>query len=160
MNTSEHILRGMALAFFASAWADAEEEAGQAKGGEIMDRIPGDIDPAALSAARTLYMQMEQANKKILSFLYADCTALDAAGADRQLSPELFGHYCAMQAMGHGVGLESFGRAVRDNVTVPYVEFGSHSLERDYFEAHDAEPEEHAADCHWHSGSACNCATD
>ena len=29
--------------------------------------------------------------------------------ADRTLSPDLFGHYCAMEAMGHGVGLDSFG---------------------------------------------------
>jgi hypothetical protein len=61
------------------------------------------------------------------------CRQLPSDDADRDLTPELFGHYLAMQAMGHGVGLESFGRAVRDAINVPYVEFGSHSLECDYF---------------------------
>jgi hypothetical protein len=39
-----------------------------------------------------------------------------------------------MQAMGHGVGLDdAFGPKARDIVRVPYVEFGSHSLSKDYF---------------------------
>lgn len=139
----EQIKRGMALAFFACAWADAEEEAGRAQGGEIMDRMPTDIDPAAIHAANTLAMQFigthdysepGLSDSQKLALLYLKAANLDPEGADRELSPELFGHYLAMQAMGTGVGLESFGHAVRDAFTVPYVEFGSHSLERDYFE--------------------------
>ena len=46
---------------------------------------------------------------------------------------ESFGHYAAMQAMGHGVGLnDAFGDCA-EFIAVPYVEFGSHSLEKDYF---------------------------
>jgi hypothetical protein len=139
---TEQIKHGAALAFFASAYAELADECGQSLTGEIMDQLPAEIDPAALHAADTLATQMLIANglkSPVFDFesLYLRADELSTEGADRELTPELFGHYCAMQAMGHGVGLESFGYAVRDHFSVPYIEFGSHSLERDYFEGAD-----------------------
>ena len=137
-DTKQMILEGMVRAFFACAWADACEEAWQEQmlsGAEIMHVMPSEIDPAAIHAAQTLSMQIESAHPglKDIGLIFKACTLLDADGADRALTPKLFGHYCAMQAMGTGVGLESFGHAVRDAVRVPYVEFGAHTLSRDYF---------------------------
>lgn len=136
--TKQTILDGMARAFFACAWADACEEAGEEQmlsGREIMHVMPSETDPSAIHAAQTLIMQIESAHPglKDIGLIFKACTLMDQTGADRTLTPELFGHYCAMQAMGTGVGLESFGRAVRDAVRVPYIEFGSHSLSLDYF---------------------------
>lgn len=135
--TVDQILNGMARAFFASAWADACDEAGESEiisnGVEIMDVVPDELDPAAVHAASTLRMDMERVNGRGIGELFAHAKTLPADGGDRELTAELFGHYCAMQAMGHGVGLESFGDAVRDAIQVPYVEFGSYSLEKDYF---------------------------
>ena len=141
------IMDGMALAFFASAFADQADDAGQPLYGEIMEQLPAQIDPAALNAARTLVIALQSANPELcdhwraegfadvdgLPYMLDVCRQLPSDGADCELTPELFGHYLAMQAMGHGVGLESFGRAVWDAINVPYVEFGSHSLECDYF---------------------------
>lgn len=145
---AKQIKRGMALAFFASAYADQADECGQPLRGEIMDQIPDEIDPAAIHAAETLARDLIRANWRLeftvengLTRIYKKAGELSADGADRELSPELFGHYCAMQAMGAGVGLESFGYAVNDFFKVPYCEFGSHSLERDYFEAADGSNE-------------------
>jgi len=155
IETGGVILRNMALAFFASAYADQAEECGQPLSGEIMDQLPGEIDPAATHAARTLAMGLIGKNypkadtatiegDKLMGALYlmwAHVWALwmhSGDFGDRDMTPELFGHYCAMQAMGNGVGLESFGKAVRDAIEVPYVEFGSHSLEQDYFTAENA----------------------
>lgn len=146
MNTHEQIKRGMALAFFASAYADQADECDQPMQGEIMDQLPDDIDPAALHAADTLAADTLRTNG--LKSACFDLASLylradeerdnsDDKG-DRELTPELFGHYLAMQAMGTGVGLESFGDAVRDNIRVPYVEFGAYSLEKDYFEPSEA----------------------
>lgn len=120
-----------ARAFFASAWADQVEENGAAIRGEIMDQMPDDIDPAAIHAARTLRMNIERANGKTIAELMA---YLETVGAgDRPNTAEYFGHYAAMQAMGHGVGLcDAFGSEVYAAMKVPYVEFGSYSLERDY----------------------------
>ena len=124
----------MARAFFASAWADMIEENGGAarfSGREIMDMMPDEIDPAAIHAARTLRMDMERANGRPIADILA--AAIEAHDGDRPATAEFFGHYCAMQAIGHGVGLyDAFGRAVYESVRVPYVEFGSHSLEKDY----------------------------
>jgi hypothetical protein len=144
---ADTIREAMARAFFACAWADQAEETGNSQilsGADIMDVMPLAIDPAAVHAADTLVKDLIKAmwpkpqhhsapEDQALGVLFRHARSLPTEGADRALTPELFGHYLAMQAMGSGVGLESFGPAVRDAFRVPYVEFGSHSLERDYF---------------------------
>ena len=129
------ILANMAKAFFASAWADECEEsdnAGLISGREIMDVMPTEIDPAATHAAQTLYMDMERVNGKTIVELLD--LAIELHDGDRPATAEYFGHYCAMQAMGHGVGLDdAFGYEAYDKIKVPYVEFGLGSLEKDYF---------------------------
>ena len=140
----EQILNGMARAFFACAWGDQCEESGNAgimSGRDIMCIMPEQMDPAALHAARTLAFGMienhwhtkEVSLDQGLRVLYQYAEQCDPVGSDRMLTPELFGHYCAMQAMGTGVGLESFGEECREFFRVPYIEFGGHSLEKDYF---------------------------
>jgi hypothetical protein len=136
---SEEIRRNMAIAFFASAWADQCEESGDASilsGKEILSIMPADIDPAAIHAARTLEMGVLSHNKSFtclagaLDWLETVCPE----GGDRDRTPEMLGHYMAMQAMGHGVGLhDAFGQSAADEINIPYVEFGGYSLERDYF---------------------------
>lgn len=75
---------------------------------------------------------IERVNGKTLPELF-DIVETIGEG-DRPNTMEFFGHYCAMQAMGHGVGLcDAFGSDVYKAIRVPYVEFGSHSLEKDYF---------------------------
>ncbi len=124
-----------ARAFFASAWADAAEDAENGpnlSGCEIMDVMPSEVDPAALHAARTLRMDIERVNGASVDELMTRIESM--ANGDRPATMEFFGHYAAMQAMGHGVGLhDAFGSEVYDTIKVPYCEFGSHSLERDYF---------------------------
>lgn len=108
-----------------------------------MDQLPAVIDPAALHAADTLAASMLHANGLKSAPFDLESLFLRAVEiaensddkGDREHSPEMFGHYCAMQAMGHGVGLsDAFGRRVYDAIRVPYTEFGGYSLERDYFE--------------------------
>lgn len=135
---AEQIELAMAKAFFASAWADAQEEkpgddpAGvYLTGKDIMDVMPTEIDPAAMDAAKALVFEMERANARPINVLFAQAVVLH--DGDREPTAEMFGHYCAMQAMGHGVGLsDAFGDAAYQSIAVPYVEFGSHSLEKDY----------------------------
>lgn len=135
----------MAKAFFACAYADQAEEAGQPLRGEIMDQLPEAIDPAATHAADALVISLLSGfefaepglnDSQKMACLYMRAVNLqheNPSNSDRTCTPDLFGHYCAMQAMGTGVGLESFGSAVHDAIPVPYVEFGSHSLSQDYF---------------------------
>jgi hypothetical protein len=122
-------------AFFASAWADMADECESdviGPGTEIMDVMPDGIDPAAIHAAKTLVMDIERVNQKPLESLLDIIDNLH--NGDRPPTAEFFGHYAAMQAMGHGVGLyEAFGKKVYDVVKVPHIEFGSYSLSKDYF---------------------------
>ena len=123
-----------AKAFFASAWADQCEDsdnAGMLSGREIFNIMPDEIDPAATHAAKTLRMGIEASNAQTIDVLmqYIERNA----NGDRDATIESFGHYAAMQAMGHGVGLlDAFGGCAKF-IAVPYIEFGSHSLEKDYF---------------------------
>lgn len=120
-----------ARAFFASAWADMMEENDEALQGEIMAQMPTEIDSAALHAARTLRLDMERVNGKPVSDMLG-MIERDGDG-DRDNTVEFFGHYAAMQAMGHGVGLgDAFGYDIHESIKVPYLEFGSHSLQKDY----------------------------
>lgn len=75
---------------------------------------------------------MELGNKKSMTELIR---IVETQGnGDRPNTLEFFGHYAAMQAMGHGVGLaDAFGDTVSDQVKVPYIEFGHLSLSKDYF---------------------------
>lgn len=136
----DEIKHAMAKAFFASAWADQCEEAGEGarlSGVEIMDVMPAEIDPAAVKAAEALVADMTRMNGASLDVVYERAAAI--ANGDREPSREMFGHYCAMQAMGHGVGLsDAFGRRVYESVRVPYHEFSAFDLERDYFEESQA----------------------
>lgn len=132
---TDEFLHHAALAFFASAWADMADECGASPwppGGEIMAYMPETIDPAATHAAKTLQFDIERVNGKTIEELMR-IVETDGDG-DRPNTAEFFGHYCAMQAMGHGVGLsDDFGSDVDEKIKVPYVEFGAHSLQHDYF---------------------------
>ena len=122
-------------AFFASAWADQCEESDNAallSGREIMGIMPAGVDPSAIHAAKTLFMDMERVNECSIVELMRIVESLGAG--DRGNTVKHFGHYCSMQAMGHGVGLrDAFGDDVYARIKVPYVEFGGHSLAGDYF---------------------------
>lgn len=138
------IQQGMAQAFFASAWSEQCEETGNGStlsGKEILEIMPRKRDTAAHHAAKTLYMDMCRANEAAKNSLFGAATggpepygliALLYLKHTGGLDPLTWGHYAAMQAMGHGVGLWEYD-ITDDAVKVPYVEFGSHSLEKDYF---------------------------
>lgn len=131
----QEFIRHASLAFFASAWADQCEEsenAGLLSGQEIMDVMPTDTDPAAICAGESLLSDMERLNMCSIEALM--CVVVELGDGDRANTIEHFGHYCAMQAMGHGVGLrDAFGVAVRERIKVPHVEFSGYSLSADYF---------------------------
>lgn len=128
-------IRHASLAFFASAWADQCEESDSAallSGQEILGIMPPDNDPSAIHAADTLFMGLERLNLCSVAELMR--IVEETGDGDRENTIEHFAHYCAMQAMGHGVGLrDAFGGDVHDLIKVPYVEFGGHSLAMDYF---------------------------
>lgn len=123
------------LAFFASAWADQCEESDNAallSGREIMGIMPPDVDPSATHAAKTLFMEVERINGCDIAELMRIVEELGAG--DRCNTITHFAHYCAMQSMGHSVGLwDAFGADVYAKIKVPHVEFGGYSLSVDYF---------------------------
>lgn len=136
MQSIKHeFIRHASLAFFASAWADQCEEsenAGILSGQEIMYVRPPDIDPAAIRAGESILADMERLNGCSIEALL--CLVTELGDGDRANTIEHFGHYCAMQAMGHGVGLrDAFGVGVHDRIKVPHVEFSGYSLAVDYF---------------------------
>lgn len=132
--TRDEILEHMAKAFFACAWADYSEQIGPhyPAGCEIMDVMPDELDPAATSAAADLASEMEKQYGATLPELLEKARGAPERYADRPCDPEHFGHYAAMQAMGHGVGLESVcDRAAFPDM--PYMEFSHYDLDSEKY---------------------------
>lgn len=119
------IHEAMARAFFVCAWADAMEEAGKLPGQcELMDIAP-ETSNQALDEAKKLYFEIEAENDIHLDefvppgftdgseedeyVLPGFVPSEDGNPEEEELQPwdteaaEQFGHYLAMEAMGHGV---------------------------------------------------------
>lgn len=99
------IIDAMARAMFVTTWADRMEERGlghKLSGQKLMDIAPK-TSRDALAAAKKLAAMFAKANEGAsMNDLYA--RALNVAGKRRgDTSPHSFGHYMAMEAMGHGV---------------------------------------------------------
>jgi hypothetical protein len=114
MTVANEIKAAMARAAFADDWAREQEESEDGmnlSGVEIFDVMPDETPAAYLECAERLSTAFCQCNGVAsLDALYARAASFRVERyADRKLCPELFGHYCAMEAMGHGVGLDSFG---------------------------------------------------
>lgn len=125
------IARGMALAFFARAFEELTGHLAQHGGAEL----PEEIDPAAEHAAFTLACDLRIKNDATdLAQLYERARLAHRTGeGNADMTPALFGSYLALQSMtGGDILAEAFGTHVADAIQVPYVEFGAHSLERDY----------------------------
>lgn len=97
MDTTNAILAAAARAFFVSTWADAEEEAGRTYPGcDLMDVAPETPTNFTNEAHKWLCLWAIQAGMP-----YQDIHEQHFPG----MSEDRFGHYAAMEAMGHGVGL-------------------------------------------------------
>jgi hypothetical protein len=126
------IAKGMALAFFARAFGELHAECNPF----MTDvKVPDEIDPAAEHAAFTLACDLRIKNNATdLAQLYERARVAHKTGEGfADMTPALFGSYLALQSLEGGEVLtHAFGAHVSAIVTVPHVEFGAHSLERDY----------------------------
>jgi hypothetical protein len=105
----DEIVGAAARAFFVTVWADeAEREAEEGDGelpwgaGEDIDDAAPDTPEEAQRFGERFVFAVEKLNAASITELYD--RAAEAPGRHlRQPEPEDFGHYLAMQAMGHGV---------------------------------------------------------
>lgn len=117
------IIDAMARAMFVTTWADRMEERGlghKLSGQDLMDVAPK-TSRDALAAAKKLAAMFAEANEGAsMNDLYA--RALNVAGAHKgDTSPHSFGHYMAMEAMGHGVSWTDDHPEFK--VNIPYFEY-------------------------------------
>lgn len=134
-DTRTEILENMARAFFATAWADWSDRYGpgtQGNGVDVMDEMPDEIDPAARHAAGHLVESLESLHGKRIEELFEQALEISGDDGDRPKTPEMFGHYAAMGAMGHGVSLyDALGRKAAEfvNTSACYMEFSPYDLD-------------------------------
>jgi hypothetical protein len=144
--TALEVKQGIARAFFLSAYMDAYEEApdssenkrklGCMAGVNWETVAPKENDPAAEEAAEELAALLQKDNgvSDLADLYHKAMEVKELCRGDRDLTPLMFGHYLAMQAMGHGVGLDTaFGAAVYELVKVDCYEFGMWHLAKEYF---------------------------
>jgi hypothetical protein len=123
-NPRETIANAMARAMYVSAWADHQEAMGRRLRGELMDQAPA-TPRRAKDDAFMLIGRFECLNgMDIFALLYA---AYKADGFDPYQYPpdekyeKEFGHYLAMQALGHGVSW--FDDHAKFPIKFPHIEF-------------------------------------
>jgi len=135
--TRHEIAIHMARAFFASAWADWSDQYGpgtQGNGVDVMDEMPDEIDPSAVYAAFELCAALEEQHGMHTADIFAKAVEMAGDDGDREKTPEMFGHYAAMGAMGHGVNLhDALGSKTARWVDVPYREFSPFDLSDERF---------------------------
>jgi len=114
------IVEAMARAMFVTAWADREEEKGRSHGGhDLMDVAPK-TSKDALIAARALGKAVVADNHAgSLTELYERALSVGGKGDAR-----VFGHYLAMEAMGHGVSWYDNGNP-EFGLKLPHFEYYS-----------------------------------
>ncbi len=149
------IVGAMARALFVTAWADAEEEAGRTHHGELMDLAP-ETTPEAIDAAEALSREFEEKNQTAFDVMYETAAAME--DHDVSPTPEDFGHYTAMEALGHGVSWKDdhpkHGFAVPNvDFSVTPAQYGE--LEPELCAGCGAELEQDIGDPDWDSGDYC-----
>lgn len=134
MIINDELLQGMAKALFADAFAEQGENLGVSFSQmDIMDLIPDEIDPSALFAAKLLYTLFNSRMESEGFILHTEVFAWYTWQWGFN-DIEHFGHYVAMQALGHGVGLFDFDTPQNVIKSVPHAD--SVQLSKLY---HDAE---------------------
>ena len=128
-STRDEIIHHMTQAFWASAWAGWCDECGPGtagNGSDVMDEMPEEVDPSAIKVANELAEALEKRHGMGLEALFnraVEISERDDDG-DRPRTAEMFGHYTAMEHMGHGVGLwDALGDKACKFVDVPYGEY-------------------------------------
>lgn len=125
-NYTDVIAEAMARAMFVSAWADEQESKGPrfAPGTDVMDVAPA-TPSRVLYRAHNLIGRFELKNKMpMVSLLYQ---AAKADGIDpyavtlEDQYVRKFGHYLAMEAIGHGVSW--FDDHAKFKIEFPYFEY-------------------------------------
>ena len=102
------VIRAAARAVYVSAWADYMEEKGKAHGWggqDLMDLAPR-TPSSATAWAKKLIAAMERMNGKTIEAMAASAVSGARSGGhswEKEGTYEDFGHYTAMQALGHGV---------------------------------------------------------
>lgn len=105
VNSANDIIMAMARAFWVDAWASREEEEGRRAAGpgeDLMDAAPP-TPAVAIHFARQYAKDFQTANDADLMDLYQRAAAMPGKHREEPTEAD-FGHYIAMEAMGHGVG--------------------------------------------------------
>jgi len=99
-----------------------------------MDVMPEVPEPSAVCAAFELCVRLEKQHGMHLADLFAKAVEMAGDEGDRPKTPEMFGHYAAMGAMGHGVNLhDALGSRTARWVDVPWREYGHFEWADDRF---------------------------
>ena len=118
---TEEFAEGAARAFWVTSWANGvEEKGGRLPAGDLIDAAP----PTPLSAwvaAGELIGRLEQLNGVPIHTLADRAGTADGGDGIMNVDADEFGHYMAMEAMGHGVSW--FDDHEKFNVKIPDVEY-------------------------------------
>jgi hypothetical protein len=118
------IIDAAARAFFVNSWSDVMDEEGNLPIGVELSEAAPPTPPDAIEFAQNYIKKVEESKKLPIDEYYRFVEQLPRDPYwDRDYTPEVFGHYLSMSALGHGVGLwELVPRQYRHWVEMPYTD--------------------------------------
>jgi hypothetical protein len=118
---TEEFAEGAARAVWVQAWADHQEQKGKTLRGELMHQAPA-TPLSAYVWAGELMGRLAELNKSDIHRLSVKAVEADLARRrDVPFSMVDFGHYMAMQALGHGVSW--FDDHAQFAIKIPHMEY-------------------------------------
>lgn len=118
---TEEFAEGAARAAFVSSWADYQEERGKTYPGKNLMDVAPSTPLSAYVWAGQLIGKMEELNSRNIHAIGAAVAEADGLGW-MAFDGADFGHYMAMQALGHGVSW-SDDHSQPKWLKVPYMEY-------------------------------------
>jgi hypothetical protein len=121
--TRDEIVDSAARAFYVDTWANRiEEREGMLPRGDLMDAAPS-TPRSAERFARKFIKEVERMNRGIpIDDLYERAANMPGKHY-RAPTPSDFGHYLAMEAMGHGVGWHDDHPKVEPAIAFPGADY-------------------------------------
>lgn len=122
---TEEFAEGASRAFWATSWATGMEERGESVSGDVMEQAP-ETPLSAWVAAGQLIGALECANNAPIHTLADRASRADGGEGILDIDANLFGHYMAMQALGHGVSW--FDDHAKFKIKIPLMEYYAGSV--------------------------------
>lgn len=133
---TEEIYEAMAKVFFATAWADYQEDSPDGvnlSGCDIYQVMPAEIPDEVYASVRECIRKLLWQNDMDLMEMYDEAERHKLEKPYREFNMENFGEILAFQCLGHGIGFEEICETPEFSIDIPHHEFRYYELDEEEY---------------------------